>query len=59
MHWANSRDDVGTALDKPVGLAVLGFFFEIDNDHHNSNYDTIINNLRYINETSALCFYPH
>ena len=29
MHYADSRMELGQAADKPNGLAVLGFFFEV------------------------------
>ena len=30
VHWNNKYGDVGTALGKSDGLAVLGFFYEVD-----------------------------
>ena len=29
VHYADSRTELGQAADKPNGLAVLGFFFEV------------------------------
>lgn len=58
VHWAGSRDEIGIAVDKPQGLAVLGFFFEIDGNNHNENYNHIINNLTYVNETKQAIKIP-